>query len=255
MLAVSRNLYPLFQIRVFSLFLIFGIFCIFPSLNYVFAEENCYAKQIKLNTLKTLVSEMDSNRVNRISISDKQITEVIGDTEEFSYEIDGKGNVFISPLVLEGESFEITINLDNGKTQSLRFNVKNLGYGQTIILNDEELIFSAHSLQDRMIEIIKAVDSGLLDVVEKPLLKNQFIISAASNSHEIFRISKVKEVKVLGDIKSFVLEFTGEPDAFVDLKEKDLIWKKGKILAVTINKRSPDSNLEAIIIAQDGNKL
>jgi hypothetical protein len=252
MLEISNQLYRILKTRTLFLFFNFFIFCIYCSLNDAVAEEYVYAQQIKLNTLKTLIAKVDANRVNRISIIDKQITEVIGDTEEFSYEIDGKGNVFVSPSVIAGESFEVTINLDNGKTQSLRFNVGDIGYGQTIILNDEELSFSNTSMQDRIIEIIKAVQLKELDLIEKSRLKSDFIIGVPEGGSKIFDIARIKEVKVLGDIKGFVLEISGPEESFADFKERDLKWKKGKILAVTLNRGSIGSNLEAIIIARRG---
>lgn len=249
---------PTYQISIMRTLILFWMyFCIFLTENAFAAnaldEDYNYAKQIKLNILRTLEASMDAGRVNRISVTNNQITEVIGDTEEFSYEIDSKGNVFISPSIVAGESFEVAINLDNGKTQSLRFNVRDIGYGQTIILNDEDLSFSLTSLNDRIVEIIKAVKLDELDLVDRLSLKKQFSVLGGLEQ-KIFDIARVREVKVLGDVKSFVVEIISTSGSFIDFQEKDLLWTKGKIIAVALDRKSPDSNLEAIIVAMEDGK-
>ncbi len=257
MLRICNQFYQILNAKSKFLLPVFFVFCsVFITCEaFAESEDDIYAQQIKCNSLKTLIAKMDVNRVNRISVTRNQITEVIGDTGEFSYEIDGKGNVFVSPSVVAGESFEVTINLDNGKTQSLRFNVGDIGYGQTIILNDEELNFAITSTQGRIIEIIKSIKAGELDLVDKSRLKTQFTFSANSGDKRELDIAKIKEVKVLGDIKSFILEIAGPAESFSDFKERDLFWSKGKILAVALEDRSFDSNvLKAIVFVSEDKK-
>ena len=138
-----------------------------------------YAQQLNINILKTLDADIDVSRVNRItargeSASSLSISEVIGDGAEFSYDIDSLGNLYIRPNIEVGSNFEITINLSNDKTQTLKLHVKDTGTGRNILLSDNEYKFKSRDLESKILEIISGVKEGSFDLLHRPGLKKKF---------------------------------------------------------------------------------
>ena len=134
---------------------------------FISAQSLLYAKTYKANGNKRINIEISQTGVNRIEVKKDRIAKVIGNTDEYSIEGDGKtGVIFISAKGIAGEMIPITIITEKGYTQDINLKVKKASEPKTVIIEKPVIKGvkarekAVQNIKEKVIEAIRDITKG-----------------------------------------------------------------------------------------------